>query len=185
MPELDLVLLFVRPLQESGFRYIVTGSVAAIFYGEPRLTLDVDIVIFLNDKDISKLAGIFSASEFFLPPAEIIADEAHRETRGHFNILHLNTGLKADLYLTGGDELEAWAFRHKRQVQLEGHAVAFAPPEYVIIRKLEYYREGGSEKHLRDLRSMLAMSRHEIDHEILRDWVQQRGLHTQWKLVSD
>ncbi len=45
MPEVDLILLFVRPLQQAGFRYIVTGSVAAIFYGEPRLTLDVDLVV--------------------------------------------------------------------------------------------------------------------------------------------
>jgi hypothetical protein len=50
MPEVELFQLFVRPLQQAGFRYIVTGSVAAIFYGEPRLTLDVDLVVFLHDK---------------------------------------------------------------------------------------------------------------------------------------
>jgi hypothetical protein len=49
MPEVELFLLFVRPLQLAGIRYIVTGSVASIFYGEPRLTLDVDLVVFLND----------------------------------------------------------------------------------------------------------------------------------------
>jgi hypothetical protein len=32
--------------------------VAAIFYGEPRLTLDVDLVVFLNDKDIARLADL-------------------------------------------------------------------------------------------------------------------------------
>jgi hypothetical protein len=68
------------------------------------------------------------------------------------------TGFKADLYLTGRDELEAWAFRFQRRVRFEGETVALVPPEYVIVRKLEYYREGGSEKHLRDLRSMLAVS---------------------------
>jgi hypothetical protein len=184
MPELELFLLFALPLQRAGIRYIITGSVAAIFYGEPRLTLDVDLVVFLNDKDIARLAGIFPPSDFYLPPLEIIAAEARREQRGHFNILHVPTGFKADLYLTGRDELEAWAFRFQRRVQFAGETIALAPPEYVIVRKLEYYREGGSEKHLRDLRSMLSVSGDQLDQSALQDWIQRRGLQTQWKLVS-
>jgi hypothetical protein len=184
MPELELILLFVRPLEQAGFRYIVTGSVAAVFYGEPRLTLDVDLVVFLNDRDIGRLAGAFPSSDFYMPPPEIIAAEARREARGHFNIIHVPTGLKADLYLTGRDELEAWAFRFERRVAFEGDTIALAPPEYVIVRKLEYYREGGSEKHLRDLRSMLAVSGDQLDHPVLHDWIQRRGLQAEWKLVS-
>ena len=59
-----------------------------------------------------------------------------------------------------------------------------APPEYVIIRKLEYYREGGSEKHLRDIRSMLALSGEQMDRPSLDEWIQRRGLQTEWRLVS-
>jgi len=184
MPEVDLIVLFVRPLQQAGFRHIVTGSVAAIFYGEPRLTLDVDLVVFLNDRDIARLPGIFPSSDFYVPTPEVIAAEARREERGHFNILHLPTGFKADLYMTGRDELEAWAFRFQRRVQFEGETIALAPPEYVIVRKLEYYREGGSEKHLRDLRSMLAVSGEQLDQPALQDWIQRRGLQAEWKLVS-
>jgi hypothetical protein len=174
----------VRPLQRAGFRYIVTGSVAAIFYGEPRLTLDVDLVVFLNDKDIARLADLFPSSDFYLPPPELIAAEARREEHGHLNIVHLQTGFKADLYLTGRDELEAWAFRFQRRVQYEGETVALAPPEYVIVRKLEYYREGGSEKHLRDLRSMLAVSRDQLDQSVLQEWLRRRGLQAEWKLAT-
>jgi hypothetical protein len=184
MPELEPILLFIRPLRQAGIRYIVTGSVASIFYGEPRLTLDVYLLVFLKVGDIARLPGLFPANEFYLPPAEIIAGEARREQRGHFNLLHLATGFKADLYLTGRDELEAWAFRNQRGIQFEGETVALAPPEYVIVRKLEYYREGGSEKHLRDVRSMLAVSGEQLDQTALRDWIQRRGLEAEWKLVS-
>lgn len=184
MPEPDQFLLFVRPLQEAGFRYLVTGSVAAIFYGEPRLTLDVDLLLFLNDKDIVKLSEVFPLSEFYPPPPEVIASEARREQRGHFNIAHFSTGFKADLYLTGRDELEAWAFRFQRRVEYEGQTVVLAPPEYVIVRKLEYYREGGSEKHLRDLRSILAVSGEQLDQAALQDWIRRRGLETEWDLAS-
>ena len=55
MPEPELSLLFVRPLNQIGARYIVSGSVASILYGEPRLTNDVDFVIFLRDTDIVRL----------------------------------------------------------------------------------------------------------------------------------
>ncbi len=184
MPELEFFLLFTRPLRQAGIRHIVTGSVAAIFYGEPRLTLDVDLVVFLNDQDTAKLPEIFPPADFYAPPPEVIAVEARREQRGHFNILHLATGFKADIYLTGRDELEAWAFRFQRRVQFEGETVALAPPEYVMVRKLEYYREGGSEKHLRDLRSMLAVSGAQLDHAALHEWIRRRGLQSEWKLVE-
>jgi hypothetical protein len=183
MPEPDLFLLFVRPLNRAGIRYLVTGSVAAIFYGEPRLTHDVDLVVFLNEQDLGKLTAGFPTADFYLPPADVIATELRREQRGHFNIIHSDTGFKADFYLTGRDDLNAWAFRSRRHVQFAGETVVLAPPEYVILRKLEYYREGSSEKHLRDIRSMLSISREQIDRRALEEWVERRGLQSEWRQV--
>ena len=84
MPEAELFHLFVRPLNRAGIRYLIGGSVAAMFYGEPRLTHDVDFVVFLNFKDIQRLTQIFPDSDFYVPPTEVIAAEVARE-RGHFN----------------------------------------------------------------------------------------------------
>ena len=184
MREAKLFLLFIRPMNQAGIRYVVTGSVAAIFYGEPRLTHDVDLVVFLKENDIRRLGEIFPSSDFYVPSTDVIAVEASREQRGHFNIIHIDTGFKADIYLTGRDELNAWAFRGKRSVQFEGETVVLAPPEYVIIRKLEFYREGGSEKHLRDIRSMLAISGDQMDRSALDQWIQQRALQPQWTQVQ-
>jgi len=184
MPEPELFLLFVRPLNRAGIRYVVSGSVAAIFYGEPRLTHDVDFVVFLNATDIQKLLEVFSGKDFYLPPKETIVTETARENHGHFNLIHLDTGFKADMYPTGRDELNAWAFRGKRAVEFEGERVMLASPEYVIVRKLEYYREGHAEKHLRDIRAMLAVSGEQLDHPALNEWIQQRGLQSEWQQVS-
>jgi hypothetical protein len=185
MPEPELFLLFVRPLNRAGIRYVVSGSVAAIFYGEPRLTHDVDFIVFLNSNDIQKLSSAFPAAEFYVPPLETILIETAREHHGHFNLIHHDTGFKADMYPTGRDELNAWAFRGKRPVEFEGETIMLAPPEYVIVRKLEYYREGGAEKHLRDIRAMLAVSGEQLNHADLRGWIQRRGLENEWRLVSD
>ncbi|MDD5140300.1 MAG: hypothetical protein PHY43_08590 [Verrucomicrobiales bacterium] len=184
MPEAELFLLFVRPFNRAGIRYVIGGSVAAIFYGEPRLTNDVDFVTFLNEADIQRLPEFFPPSDFYLPPVAAITAEVAREQRGHFNIIHLNTSFKADVYPTGRDELNAWAFRNKRRIEFQGETLVLAPPEYVIIRKLEYFRAGGSEKHLRDIRAMLAVSGEQMDRPALNELIQQRGLQAEWQRAS-
>ena len=115
MSETDLFLLFVRPMNRAGLRYVIGGSVAAIFYGEPRFTQDVDMVVFLNEVNIRQLPEIFPSKDFYLPPPEAIVTEVARTQRGQFNIIHLETMFKADIYPTGRDDFNAWAFRNKRE----------------------------------------------------------------------
>jgi hypothetical protein len=184
MLEPDFFLRFVVPLNKLGARYMVTGSVASGYYGEPRNTLDVDLVVFLNDKDVVSLQTAFPKEEFYVPPLETIFAETRREQRGHFNLIHNPTGFKADIYLVGRDELNAWGFRFKRTVSFEDVPVVLAPPEYVIVRKLEYYREGHSEKHLHDVRSILAISGSQLDQAALNDWIQRMGLAAEWQSAT-
>jgi hypothetical protein len=183
MPEAELFLLFVQRFNRAGIRYVIGGSVAAIFYGEPRLTHDVDFVAFLSEQDIRRLPEFFPSSDFYLPPPEVIFAEVAREQRGQFNIIHMDTSFKADVYPTGRDELNAWAFRNKRRVEYEGEPLMLAPPEYVIVRKLEYYRDGGSDKHLRDIRAMLNISGDQINRADINDWIQRRNVLAEWQKV--
>jgi hypothetical protein len=184
MPQTELFLIFLRLFNRGGFRYVIGGSVAAIFYGEPRMTDDVDLVVFLNDTDIQRLPEVFPRAEFYLPPEEVIMAEVARPQRGHFNIIHSATSFKADVYPTGRDELNAWAFRNKRSVLFQGETLVLAPPEYVIVRKLEYFREGGSDKHLRDIRGMLHVSGDQIDRAELMTWIQRQGVEAEWQRAS-
>jgi hypothetical protein len=180
MPEPELSLMFVRPLNRLGVRYMVTGSVAAILYGEPRFTNDVDFVVFLRADDET-----FPSPEFYVPPEDVIATEVARESHGHFNIIHSDTGFKADFYPTGRSDLSAWAFRNIRRLEFQGEQVVVAPPESVIVSKLEFYKEGGSEKHIRDIRAMLAVSGDLIDRGALNEWIQRRRVESEWRLVND
>jgi len=184
MPEPELSLLFVRPLNRLGIRYVVSGSVASILYGEPRLTNDVDFIVFLRETDIVRLQEVFPAPEFYVPPPEVIIAEIARPRKGQFNVIHADTGFKADFYTTGRDEFNAWAFRNARRMEYRGEPIVVAPPEYVIVRKLEYFREGGSEKHLRDIRAMLNVSGEQINRGDLTEWIQRQGVEAQWKLIT-
>jgi len=181
MPEPDLIELFVRPLERLQFRYLVSGSVASMLYGEPRVTHDIDFVVFLRSADIDRLPQVYPSPEFYVPPVEVIAAEAARETKGQFNVIHPDSGLKADFHTANRDELHGWAFRNARQYPLADLTIRLAPPEYVIIRKLEYFREGGSDKHLRDIRGMLNVSGEQIDRAALNEWIARRGLQAEWQ----
>jgi hypothetical protein len=183
MPEPELSLLFVRPLNRSGIRYVVGGSVAAILYGEPRFTYDVDFVAFLRDSDILRFPKIFPPPEYYVPPLEVIAAEVERPEKGQFNVIHADTSFKADFYTAGRDELNAWAFRFSRRLTYMGEPIVVAPPEYVIVRKLEYFREGGSDKHLRDIRGILNVSGDQITQSDLNEWIQRRGVETEWRKI--
>jgi hypothetical protein len=61
----------------------------------------------------------------------------------------------------------------------------FAAPEDVIIKKMEYYREGGSEKHLRDISGMLMISPELIDMNYITDWAKNLGLQSIWKMICE
>lgn len=180
-PEAEWVLRFIRPLNQGKFRYLVSGSVAAIMYGEPRLTNDIDVVVFLKEDDCVRIGEAFSGEDFYLPPPDVIRLEIRRELRGHFNVIHVDSGMKMDCYTAGRDHFHSWAFRTCRDVEFHGERLVIAPPEYVIVRKLEYYREGGSDKHLRDIRSMMLISGELIDRDVLNEWVQRQGVVEQWR----
>ncbi len=181
---IELIDTFIRPLNEHGIRYIITGSVAAMVYGEPRLTNDVDVVLDIKPTDIAKLIAAFPEADFYLPPLEVIETELLRGSRGHFNIISQHTMLKADIYLVGADSIQLWGMADARILEIDNQKIAFAPPEYVIIRKLEFYREGHSEKHLRDIAAMLAESTAEIDRETLSRYIAQLGLEPQWQAAK-
>lgn len=159
---------------------MVTGAVAAIVYGEPRLTNDIDVVIALSPQEIPSIRNAFSDADFYVPPAEAIATEIERPAHGHFNIIHRATSLKADFYPVAGDPLHAWAMDHRVQIAVSDQAIAVAPPEYVVIRKLEYFRAGGSDRHLRDIRSMLRVAENRIDGSIIASHVSRLGLEAEW-----
>jgi hypothetical protein len=176
MPPPEPFLIFTRKLSELDIPYMVSGSVAAIFYGEPRLTNDVDIIVFLNPEILPALEKAFPLEEFYCPPLSVIQMEFSREQRGHFNLIHHESGFKADIYISGRDPLHAWGLSHARRVDIEGDTVTFAPPEYVIVRKLQFFREGKSEKHLRDVGRMLLGLGNNWDRESLQAIIDEQGL---------
>ncbi|MGH7937213.1 MAG: hypothetical protein ACRD5Z_03425, partial [Bryobacteraceae bacterium] len=142
-------------------------------------TLDLDVIVLLAGTEPERLSEVFPEDEFYCPPADVIKLEAARAQRGHFNLIDHETGFKADVYLATSEPLQLWAWERRRELSIAGATAWIAPPEYVIIGKLEFYREGGSEKHLRDIRGMLAVT--EVDEELLEREIAARRLQDAWR----
>ena len=99
---------------------------------------------------------------------------------GHFNVIHRESAMRADVYLAGTDDLSAWALERRVARVVEGEAVQFAPIEYVIVNKLRYFQMGGSDRHLRDVARMMEISGGEVDLPALRDWIARLNLAAEW-----
>lgn len=181
MEALKTLQLFIIPLEESEIGYFITGSTASIFYGEPRLTLDIDVVIHLSKNEIPKFTALFPIENFYCPPPDVIQIECGRRTHGHFNLIHPESGFKADIYPASEDPLHQWAFKNRRREQIAPELkIWIAPPEYVIIRKLEYFRQGDSQKHLDDIKKMLPQVKDEMNWAFLENEITARGLSSFW-----
>jgi hypothetical protein len=110
----------------------------------------------------------------------VIQLEVGRAARGHFNLIHIATALKADVYPVGQDPLHRWGFPRRHKEVVAGAPLWIAPPEYVIVRKLQYLREGESDKHVRDIRAMLRLSSAVIDRDALAEQVALYSLEQEW-----
>jgi hypothetical protein len=178
----DLLLLYIHKFNKLNLNYMVTGSVASILYGEPRVTHDIDMVIEVSVLDIPKIIDAFPLREFYCPPDDIIAIEIKRTMRGHFNLIHHETGFKADIYPVGNDEFSRWGLKNIIEYSLGEETIKIAPLEYVIIRKLEYYREGHSSKHIEDIKGILSNSLEKVDFTILEEYIAKYSLEKEYNL---
>lgn len=177
----DLIAAFAPRLDACGVEWMVAGGVAAIVYGEPRLTQDLDVVVALTAADAERFAGQFPEPAFDCAPVETIAAEASREGSGHFNVVHNESGARADVYLAGDDGQARRGLAARRHVTLLGRDVPVAPPEYVILHKLRFRKLGASERHLRDIRTMMRVLGPTIDPATLERDAAEPGLADQWR----
>lgn len=181
----EIFTLFTVPLAEHKVPYVITGSVAAIFYEEPRLTLDIDIVIGTTLQTIKQFSDIFPEPEFYTPPRETLLSEAGKEQNGAFNVIHVSSGFKADFFLCGEDEFFQWAVANGRTVDFQQNKVIIAPPEYVIIKKLQYYHKGKPQKHLTDIQRIVRQSGSAINFLLLENYINRFAVADEWRMADN
>lgn len=180
MAEPSLLEIFVRPLAAAGISYFITGGVATIIYGEPRFTRDIDLVLAVLPNAADRFLALWPKTDYYSPPRDAFQTETARPRHGHFNIIHIETGLVADCYVAGDDPLHAWAFERVQTIEVDGTRLCVGPVEYVILRKLSYFAQSGSSRHLEDIARIRRIQRDRIDQSSMDEWISTLGLDEAW-----
>jgi len=164
--------------EDLGVTYMIGGSQAAVYYGDPRFTQDIDVVTDLGLEHIPALIDRFPAGEFYM--SEESAREAV-ETRGQFNIIHPSSGLKVDVFVNKDTDYDRLRLDRRQRLPLvPGREAYFARPEDIILYKMLYFREGQSDVHVRDILGIVRVSGPEIDTAYVGEWARRLGLGDIW-----
>lgn len=168
---LSLLSRLQRALDQARIPWCLGGSWATTVHGQPRQTLDIDIIVEMQEQHIGPLLAALPSDLYVSRDAVREAVSTHRS----FNIVDPATAMKADCFVRGTTpfDLEEFARRQPRKVSAEsGMTVPVKTPEDSVLRKLLWFRHGGgvSENQWRDILGVLAVNATTLDDAYLDRW---------------
>lgn len=171
MVQEDLLIKVIGKINQLRIPYMITGGIASIFYGKPRLTHDFDIVAEIEEKDIVNLVTIFKG-EFYVS-SEAIQNAI--ENRSMFNIIHFDSGIKIDFWLLKDDEFDRKRFERRKQHIYSGRDIFFSTPEDIILKKLVWFKGSEIQKHFDDALSVFEIQK-DLDVDYLTVWAEKLSI---------
>jgi hypothetical protein len=172
--DMAVALRVIETLEDLGIPYHLGGSIASSVHGTPRQTRDVDVAV---DLPLSAVPAFVARlqGEFYLDDERI---RSAVQRRASFNLIHLGTGLKIDMFVRKGEPFDRSEFlRHApyRLVQDPPRDVIVMSAEDTVLRKLLWYREGNevSDRQWSDILGVLKAQGERLDQEYLRYWAEE------------
>jgi hypothetical protein len=170
-----VALIVAGILDALGIRYTTGGSIASSIAGEPRSTVDIDIVAELDEPRVTALVSALS-STFYVDDRAVL--RAVR-TRGIVNVIHQDTQLKVDLHVAGGTPLDEQQLQRRTPVEVGAGRILYVhPPEDILLQKLRWYRRGGetSDRQWRDILGIVRVQGDRLDRRYLIDHAPTLGV---------
>ena len=163
---------------ELSVSYSVVGSVASSAHGVARATLDADLVADLKTEHVDALVD--ALIDDYYVDRDAAMDAVRR--RAMFNLVHLQTMLKVDVYVLTGRPFDRESFRRRQEAPLEdaegARRYAVDTPEDTVLHKLEWYRAGGevSDRQWSDILGVLKVQSGDLDFAYTRRWAADLGV---------
>ena len=168
-------------LDQAGITYMLAGSFASTYYGTPRTTQDIDLVILATPGQLRTFASLLPGDEYYIDLDAALS--AHRR-ESMFNVIDLATGWKIDLIPRKARAFSEEEFRRRKPVNLQNIALFVASAEDVVVSKLEWAKLARSQRHIEDVAGILKMRWDSLDHAYLKKWITQLGLNAEWNAAQ-
>ncbi|MFZ5829692.1 MAG: hypothetical protein ACOY3P_06380 [Planctomycetota bacterium] len=170
--ESEFLADIVSRLNAAGVDYMLTGSMASNYWGIPRTTHDVDIVLTMRPNQVDALVASLSPG-FFIQPDSVRS--AFRPPH-HFNVMDDQSAIKADFWLLRDLAFDQSAFKRRVSVSLFGAPTWIATAEDIILHKLYWNSLTPSERQLGDAAGVFAVQMNALDVGYLRRWAGELGV---------
>lgn len=169
--------LAVETLNELGIRYMITGSLASAFYGEPRSTQDLDIVVPADQTRLQRLAERLRDAGLYCDEGAVAEAVS---LKGMFNAVDPTSGWKIDFIVLKETAFGQAAFKGRTLSELSGVTLHLIRAEDIVVAKLEWAKLGGSERQIRDVVGVLMVQGPDLDREYIEGWAKRLGLREEW-----
>ena len=169
-------------LERTEIPYMITGSIASSLHGEPRSTHDIDVIVQIKKKDVTKLRSNFPGPRYYMDAldAEQAIDEGTM-----FNLIDSLEGDKVDFWLLTDEPFDRSRFVRRKAEEVFGTRLFVSSPEDTIIAKLRWARlSGGSEKQFGDALHVYEVQHQGLDFPYLEQWVTDLGLSDLWERLK-
>jgi hypothetical protein len=173
----EIALLVARALESLDIPYLVGGSLASSISGEPRSTLDVDLVVAITDAEVDDLLRELG-DEFHVDGQSL--RRAIRD-KSSANLVHLETAIKVDLFIVGGSPIDEEQMDRRQRVKVADDPerfLYFYTPEDILLQKLRWYRMGDevSDRQWRDILGIVLVQGDGLDVTYLRRAAETLGV---------
>jgi hypothetical protein len=164
-------------LEHAGIAYMLTGSFASAYYGSPRSTQDIDLVIAATPEQLRTFIESLPSGQYYADMDSALAAHKHESM---FNVIDMQSGWKIDLIIRKSRAFSQEEFGRRQQVTVQDVPLFVASAEDVVIAKLEWAKRAQSPRQIEDAAGILKLRWELLDLKYLEGWIGQLGLAAEW-----